>query len=86
MNKLNINNWKTYSISEIFQTEQTGKKIQVPTGAMVSKRFLKEGSTNETCKENAYGEDDRIRTCDIGMKTLGLRPLVDAPVHPAFNY
>lgn len=52
MNKLNIKNWETYSISEIFQTEQTGKKIQVPTGAMVSKRFLKEGSTPRVTVSN----------------------------------
>ena len=52
MNKLNINNWETYSISEIFQTEQTGKKIQVPTGAMISKRFLKEGSTPRVTVSN----------------------------------
>lgn len=52
MNKLNIKNWETYSISEIFQTEQTGKKIQVPTGATVYKRFLKEGSTPRVTVSN----------------------------------
>lgn len=52
MSKLNIDNWKTFSISEIFQTEQSGKNIQVPTGAMVSKRFLKDGSTPRVTVSN----------------------------------
>ena len=52
MSKLNIDNWKTFSISEIFQTEQLGKNIQVPTGAMVSKRFLKDGSTPRVTVSN----------------------------------
>ncbi|WP_439236199.1 restriction endonuclease subunit S [Lonepinella koalarum] len=40
MNKLNVSQWQSFTISELFITESTKNKIQVPTGASISKVSL----------------------------------------------
>lgn len=52
MNKIKIDNWKSFYISEIFYTEKNGKNIQVPTGAMISKKLLKDGTTPRVTVSN----------------------------------
>lgn len=44
MEKINTSCWKEYRVEDLFYTEKQGKKVQVPTGAMVAKKTLKEGS------------------------------------------
>lgn len=41
---INTSNWKNFLISDIFLTEKKGNKLQVPTGSMISPRYLKEGT------------------------------------------
>ena len=38
MKKIDVSGWKEFKISELFITEKSGSSIQVPTGAMISKR------------------------------------------------
>ena len=52
MNKIKIDNWKSFYISEIFYTEKKGKNIQVPTGAMISKKSLEDGTTPRVTVSN----------------------------------
>lgn len=52
MNKIKIDNWKSFYISEIFYTEKNGKNIQVPTGAMISKKLLEDGTTPRVTVSN----------------------------------
>ncbi|TCK69943.1 restriction endonuclease subunit S [Lonepinella koalarum] len=40
MNKLNVSQWQSFTISELFITESTKNKIQVPTGASIPKVSL----------------------------------------------
>lgn len=42
--KIDIQNWKSFKIKDIFKTEQKGKQLQVPTGYMISKKHIKEGN------------------------------------------
>lgn len=51
-NKIDINSWKNFRISELFHTEKKGKNIQVPTGAMLSKKYLKDGETPRVTVSN----------------------------------
>ena len=39
-----MSGWKEFKISELFITEKSGSSIQVPTGAMISKRDLEDGN------------------------------------------
>lgn len=43
MREIDITKWKEYKVSDLFETEKIGKKLQVPTGAYVAKKDLKEG-------------------------------------------
>jgi len=45
MSKIDIKEWREFEIKEIFITEQIGGKLQVPTGAYIEKKYLKEGKT-----------------------------------------
>ena len=44
MKKIDVSGWKEFKISELFITEKNGSSIQVPTGAMISKRDLEDGN------------------------------------------
>jgi len=44
MKKLVINKWKEFSIAEIFYTKPYKDTLQVPTGAMIPRKDLKEGT------------------------------------------
>lgn len=52
MNKIKIDNWKSFYISEIFYTDKNEKNIQVPTGAMISKKLLEDGTTPRVTVSN----------------------------------
>ena len=52
MKKINVSNWENFYISEIFFTEKNGKNIQVPTGAMISKKMLEDGETPRVTVSN----------------------------------
>lgn len=43
MSKIDCKEWSLFKISNIFETECIGRQLQVPTGAYVSKKDLKEG-------------------------------------------
>lgn len=43
MSKIDTTQWKEYSISDLFITEAAGRKIQVPTGSYIERKYLKEG-------------------------------------------
>ena len=43
MAKIDTSCWKEYRVDELFYTEKQGKNVQVPTGAMMAKKSLKEG-------------------------------------------
>lgn len=43
MNKIDCKKWNLFKISDIFETKYIGKQLQVPTGAYVSRKNLKEG-------------------------------------------
>ena len=43
--KIDTSNWKEFKISDVFVTEKHGKGRQVPTGAMIAKKDLEDGST-----------------------------------------
>ncbi len=45
MSKINITDWHSFKIHELFYTEKKGGKLQVPTGAYVEKKLLTEGTT-----------------------------------------
>ena len=45
MSKINTSHWHPFKIKELFITEKKGKKLQVPTGAYVEKKLLKDGNT-----------------------------------------
>ena len=45
MNKMDISQWKEFNIADLFVTEKTGNERQVPTGAYIEKKHLKEGHT-----------------------------------------
>ncbi len=45
MSKIDTTQWKEYSISDLFITEVVGRKIQVPTGSYIERKYLKEGET-----------------------------------------
>ena len=45
MNNISTQKWKDFLVKDIFVTEKKGKKIQVPTGAYVDKKQLKDGTT-----------------------------------------
>lgn len=45
MKKIDISKWENYGIPQIFYTEKKGKTLQIPTGAMLSKRILEDGNT-----------------------------------------
>lgn len=45
MKKIDCKEWHLFKIYDVFETEYVGKQIQVPTGAYVSKKELKEGLT-----------------------------------------
>ena len=45
MKKIDITEWKEFEIRELFLTENDRKKFQVPTGASIPKRYLKDGQT-----------------------------------------
>lgn len=38
--KVNTSNWHAFKISDIFETQSKGKKLQVPTGANVPVKDL----------------------------------------------
>ncbi len=44
MKEIDTNKWHQFKISDIFETETVGKKVQVPTGAYVAKKDLTDGS------------------------------------------
>lgn len=43
MKEIDINKWHQFKISDIFETEIVGRKVQVPTGAYVAKKDLTDG-------------------------------------------
>lgn len=43
MSKLDIKQWKVFKIEDLFITEKKGKKVNVPTGASVAQKNLKNG-------------------------------------------
>ena len=45
MKKIDITEWKEFEIRELFLTENDSKKFQVPTGASIPKRYLRDGQT-----------------------------------------
>ncbi len=45
MSKIDTTQWKEYSISDLFITENIGRKTQVPTGCYIEKKLLKDGQT-----------------------------------------
>lgn len=52
MKKIDISEWENFSIPQIFYTEKKGKTLQVPTGAMLSKRILEDGNTPRVTVSN----------------------------------
>ena len=52
MKKIDVSGWKEFKISELFITEKSGSSIQVPTGAMISKRDLEDGNTPRVTVSN----------------------------------
>ena len=52
MELIDTRGWKEYRIYEIFQTEKQGQTVQVPTGAMISKKQLTDGSTPRVTVSN----------------------------------
>jgi len=58
--KLDDTNWLQFKVFEIFETEQTGKKYQIPTGCYVPKSDLKEN-----------GETPRITVTDLNNGVFG---------------
>lgn len=45
MKKIDITEWKEFEIRELFLTENDRNKFQVPTGASIPKRYLRDGQT-----------------------------------------
>ena len=43
MNKLDISDWQEFRISELFITEPSKNKLQVPTGASIARKDLVDG-------------------------------------------
>lgn len=43
--KIDTNNWVDFLVSDVFETNKTGKNINVPTGANVNKKDLIKGTT-----------------------------------------
>lgn len=43
MKEIDTNKWHQFKISDIFETETVGRKVQVPTGAYVAKKDLTDG-------------------------------------------
>ena len=43
MNKLDISDWQKFRISELFITEPSKNKLQVPTGASIARKDLVDG-------------------------------------------
>lgn len=52
MKKIDVSGWKEFKISELFITEKSGSSIQVPTGAMISKRDFEDGNTPRVTVSN----------------------------------
>lgn len=82
MNKLDISEWKEFKISEIFITEPNKNKIQVPTGASISKKDLKDGNIPRITVtainngisgyyENIHSSDYRLYENFISVSFLG---------------
>ena len=44
MKEIDITQWHQFKISDIFETEVIGKKLQVPTGAYIAKKDLRDGT------------------------------------------
>lgn len=45
MSKIDITKWKDFRISDLFETEKVGNKLQVPTGANIEKKYLSENGS-----------------------------------------
>ena len=52
MAKIDTSGWKEFKISDVFITEKKGASIQVPTGAMMAKKDLLDGSTPRVTVSN----------------------------------
>ena len=44
MKEIDIKQWHQFKISDIFETEIVGKKLQVPTGSYIAKKDLVDGN------------------------------------------
>lgn len=45
MKRIDVNDWKEFTIKDIFKTETKGKSVQVPTGGQIATKLLSEGGT-----------------------------------------
>ena len=79
---IDTSRWKSFKVSDIFVTEKHGAALQVPTGAMMSKRDLKEGNIPRVTVSNfnngitgyyANSNDKNYRTFEnfISVSFLG---------------
>lgn len=73
MNKIDINTWEEFEISEIFITEKKGNTLQVPTGASIPKRFLLDGDI------------PRVSAANINNGILGFYKKADCKEYKLFN-
>ncbi len=76
MNKLNVSQWQSFTISELFITESTKNKIQVPTGASIPKTSL---------IEQEKGGFPRITVTSLNNGIIGSYKKIDDPNYRIFE-